>query len=204
MLPENKRVASQVPKNNLQSTKLSSFDWRYEGVGCESSVKDQGACGACWTFATTAVAECKLIQEGTYDNTLDLSEQYLLECTQLSDCNGGYLEYSFELTANGGLPTEESYPYDPYNSNLDICYTSDLIHVAYENKDYYSLSTSELENLVQDFPLAIAVCSENWSYFDPSSDYGDGVGIYRCSTNCAVDHAVLLLGYTEDYWIIKN
>jgi C1A family cysteine protease len=56
-----------------------------------TSVKDQGTCGDCWAFATVAYAESKAIIEQNINQTLDLSEQFLLKCTQESDCNGGYL-----------------------------------------------------------------------------------------------------------------
>lgn len=45
-------------------------------------------------------------------------------------------------------------------------------------------------------PLAISVSSVGWL------DYGGG--IFSCSSRSEVDHAVLLVGYTPDYWIVKN
>lgn len=59
--------------------------------------KNQGSCGSCWSFAAAAAAESKLIKDGKYSQWgIDLSEQYLLECTTGSSCNGGYLEYAMK------------------------------------------------------------------------------------------------------------
>ena len=74
-----------------------------------SSVKNQGQCGSCWTFATTAAYESALkrVQGKTYD----LSEQYVLECTDvnnstsralLSGCQGGVIDYALEVITKTG------------------------------------------------------------------------------------------------------
>jgi len=47
-----------------------------------------------------------LIIDGLYDTSLDLSEQYLLECTRDSTCNGGYIEYVMAEITQQGMPTE--------------------------------------------------------------------------------------------------
>lgn len=79
---------------NLLTNRLGtpeSLDWRKEGI--VTSIKDQRTCGSCWAFASAAYGESKLIQQNsqfTTSNT-DLSEQFILKCTQKSDCNGGYL-----------------------------------------------------------------------------------------------------------------
>ena len=44
--------------------------------------------------------------------------------------------------------------------------------------------------------MAIAVSSGRWE------DYGRG--IFSCRSKDSIDHAALLVGYTPDYWIIKN
>ena len=65
-------------------------------AGAVTPIKDQGPCGSCWTFGGCGYAESKLIISGLYDTSLDLAEQYLLECTRDSTCNGGYIEYVME------------------------------------------------------------------------------------------------------------
>jgi len=45
-------------------------------------------------------------------------------------------------------------------------------------------------------PLSVCVDATNWSSYDS--------GIF---SNCGVwnlNHAVLIIGYTDDYWIVKN
>jgi C1A family cysteine protease len=52
------------------------WDWRSEGG--VSPVKDQGACGSCWTFSTVGALEAhSLIKYGKFDS---LSEQQLVDC----------------------------------------------------------------------------------------------------------------------------
>lgn len=50
----------------------SSFNWKErEGV---TSIKNQGQCGSCWSFASAACAESHLILKGEYDfDEIDLS-----------------------------------------------------------------------------------------------------------------------------------
>jgi hypothetical protein len=128
----------------------------------------------------------------TIDNT-DLSEQYLLDCTKNSGCDGGYLEYAFETGKQ--IPTEQKYPYNPFYSYYGIC-SSTGIWIANVANNYYNLNDNSLISLLQDGPVAIAVSSVGWT--------GYASGILQCTPNSKVDHAVLLIGYTPTYWIIKN
>lgn len=76
-----KLKSSKAPK--ISSERLSSFpeslNWREERA--VTSVKDQGSCGSCWAFAAAAGAESTLVLSGKESITVDLSEQYLVECT---------------------------------------------------------------------------------------------------------------------------
>jgi C1A family cysteine protease len=82
-----------------------SVDWRTVGGGKVTSVKDQGSCGSCWTFTTAGVYESLLLIGGR-PNPIDLSEEYVLECTTrnsppgaTSDCKGGLLNYAMKMAA---------------------------------------------------------------------------------------------------------
>jgi len=100
------RVNSGIGKN-LRVGNPATLDWRSKnGTNYVTSVKDQGTCGSCWTFGGCGYAESKLIISGLYDTSLDLAEQYLLECTRDSTCNGGYIEYVMEEITQQGIPTE--------------------------------------------------------------------------------------------------
>jgi len=60
----------------------------------------------------------------------------------------------------------------------------------------YDLSDNELKQLLQKGPVAISISATNWE------DYAGGV--FTCRNFDKVNHAVLLIGYTPSYWIIKN
>jgi C1A family cysteine protease len=42
----------------------------------------------------------------------------------------------------------------------------------------------------------ISISAQNWENY--------GGGVFRCSSNAKVDHAVLLVGYDSTKWIVKN
>ncbi len=50
--------------------------------------------------------------------------------------------------------------------------------------------------LLQDGPLAIEISSDGWDTYSS--------GVFSCPSNANVDHAVLLIGYTDAYWLVKN
>lgn len=80
----------------------SALDWRAKGA--VTSIKDQGWCGSCWAFAAAAYCESNLIINNGIKNDIDLSEQYLLECTPESDCKGGFPAYALLQVVTKGIP----------------------------------------------------------------------------------------------------
>ncbi|GAU33195.1 hypothetical protein TSUD_206540 [Trifolium subterraneum] len=90
-------------------------DWRKEGI--VTKVKDQGHCGSCWTFSTTGALEAAYAQ--AFGKNISLSEQQLVDCAGAFNnfgCNGGLPSQAFEyIKYNGGLESEEAYPYTGEN-----------------------------------------------------------------------------------------
>ena len=87
-----KKIRERLADKVANPTELNWVD-----RGVVTSMKDQGSCGSCWAFGSIAQAESTLILNGQADINIDLSEQYMVECTRDSDCDGTYyVEYPME------------------------------------------------------------------------------------------------------------
>ncbi|XP_075473807.1 vanillin synthase [Primulina tabacum] len=182
-----------------------SKDWRENGI--VSPVKNQGHCGSCWTFSTTGALEAAYSQ--AFGKGISLSEQQLVDCAGKFNnfgCNGGLPSQAFEyIKYNGGLETEDSYPYTgldgscKYSSENAVVKVVDSVNITLGAED-------ELKQAVA-FVRPVSVAFEVVNGFRAYNG-----GVYT-STSCGhsptdVNHAVLAVGYgVEDgipYWLIKN
>ncbi|KAL9441957.1 hypothetical protein AB3S75_020459 [Citrus x aurantiifolia] len=180
-------------------------DWRESGI--VSPVKDQGHCGSCWTFSTTGSLEAAYHQ--AFGKGISLSEQQLVDCAQAFNnqgCNGGLPSQAFEyIKYNGGLDTEEAYP---YTGKDGVCkFSSENVGVQVLDSVNITLGAEdELQHAVGLVrPVSVA-----FEVVDGFRFYKSGV---YSSTKCGntpmdVNHAVVAVGYgVEDgvlYWLIKN
>ena len=77
-------------------------------------MRNQGGCGSCAAFAAVGAAESSLLKAGAAAATLDLAEQWLVDCKpeNCNGCNGaslhGYQEY---MAKEGKLMHETVRPY---------------------------------------------------------------------------------------------
>ncbi|CAN1307509.1 Probable cysteine protease RD21B [Linum perenne] len=93
-------------------------DWREKGA--VAPVKDQGQCGSCWAFSTIGAVEG--INQIVTGEMITLSEQELVDCDTAYNegCNGGLMDYAFEfIIKNGGIDTDEDYPYKAADNACD-------------------------------------------------------------------------------------
>uniref|UniRef100_G1SQF0 Pro-cathepsin H n=3 Tax=Oryctolagus cuniculus TaxID=9986 RepID=G1SQF0_RABIT len=184
----------------------SSVDWRKKG-NFVSPVKNQGACGSCWTFSTTGALESAVAIAG--GKMLSLAEQQLVDCAQNFNnhgCEGGLPSQAFEyILYNKGIMGEDSYPYRAMEGRCKFQPQKAIAFV----KDVANITLNDEEAMVE----AVALYNPVSFAFEVTEDFMQyRKGIYS-STSChktpdKVNHAVLAVGYGEEngvpYWIVKN
>uniref|UniRef100_A0A1J3GGP8 Putative cysteine proteinase n=3 Tax=Noccaea caerulescens TaxID=107243 RepID=A0A1J3GGP8_NOCCA len=179
-----------------------SVDWRNEGAMTE--VKDQGHCRSCWAFS--AVGAVEGLNKIVTGELVTLSEQDLINCNKENNgCGGGKVETAYKfIVNNGGLGTNNDYPYEAVNGVCDG-------HLKENNKNVIMIDG--YENLPANNELALrkAVAHQPVTAVIDSSSrefqlYESGVFDGTCGTN--LNHGVVVIGYgTEngrDYWIVRN
>ena len=70
------------------------------------------------------------------------------------------------------------------------------MEVAEDYSQYFDLDDEEIIELLQKGPLVITISADGWNYYSS--------GVFSCSYDASRNHAVLLVGYAPDYWLIKN
>jgi cathepsin L len=188
----------------------TSVDWRTKGV--VTPVKDQGHCGSCWAFASTAVIESHLaIDTGIL---AELSPQELVSCAPnyndcggFGGCDGSIAELAYQYVQENGLASPYSFPYVSWlgdtNGSCAVSPPTRLTPVA-NLTGFVKLPANNDVAIAQAVatvgPLAVNVAAEPWS------DYESGVfdGCATSGIGTDIDHVVVLVGYDSESWIIRN
>jgi len=208
MLKSNKALPADFVLKPVESLP-KHVDWREKGV--VSAVKDQGHCGSCWAFASTAVIESHVaLASGLL---FDLSPEQIAMCAPNPEscggtggCNGATSELAFDYVSNSdGIREEFQYPYTSYYGENFECAIPASASVATIN-GYVQLPANNYTALMNAVatvgPIAVSVDASVFHSY--SSGIFDGCN----QVNPDINHAVTLVGYGEEkgqkYWLIRN
>jgi len=188
-----------------------SINWVEKGY--VTGVKDQDdqnghyvACAACWAFSATGTMEAAHF--GKTGELVSLSEQNLVDCATEypnAGCYGGYPGIGIKhVIDNGGIDTEESYPFMAENgvchfdpNNVGATFTT-VNGIQRYNETELTFGVGLMG------PFSTCIDATGQAFMQYKS------GIYS-NPDCDVDnldHAVLTVGYGnedgQDYWLVKN
>jgi len=154
--------------------------------------------GSCWAFASVGSIESRYaIATGALRS---LSEQELVDCvTGNLGCGGGQLDLAFQFVIdNKGIDEEDDYTYAAAQNQCD---TNRTKRIAARISGFQHVPTSNEAQFIQALaqgPVAVAIEADERDFML----YKSGVLDAKCGSK--LDHGVLVVGYTEDAFIVKN
>lgn len=183
----------------------ATFDWRYP-TNYVTPVRDQGGCGSCWAFATTAALESyTLIKDHNPNLDLDLAEQVMVSCGGSGSCSGGYIGSASNYIKNTGLPLDTCYPYTATNGSCSTACTN-WQGSSYKIAGWGYVATSS--PTVDAIKNALVTYGPLVTTFDVYSDFFSYAGgVYKHVTGTYQGgHAVLIVGFSdaEQSFTVKN
>jgi|GEM_PF-1643084 len=182
----------------------AAFDWR-KLDGC-TPVKNQGGCGSCWAFAAMGIVESQyLIRDGA---ELDLSEQWLISCTDAGNCDGGWYGAALNHMISQpdyinkiGAPTEMLYPYEARDA--DCAVPAEAGRYSITEWGAVGQDIEAIKQAIMTYgPVAVTIYAN-----DLFQCYIGG--IFNAHESGMNNHAVVLVGWDdtqgqEGIWYLRN
>jgi C1A family cysteine protease len=184
----------------------ASFDWRnVSGNNYVTPIRDQGGCGSCVSFGTTAAVESAFrIQRGNPGLDVNLAEASLFFCigpaTGASCSNGWWMAPALDGYKNTGVPDEACFVYSGHQQACAQC--ADWASRATKITGWHTISAAA------DIKTWLSTRGPLGSCFTVYNDFFSyKSGVYKhVSGAVAGGHCICVVGYDDasSCWICKN
>lgn len=170
-------------------------------------------CGNCWAYAAMAMYETNYIKtNGINPNNINVSEQYVVSCSNGGSCAGGlsYKVFDWMIDNNANVDTEASRP------DLGV---NGVCPANAPNNNYYATDwgvcrpDGDVSKIASVAKIKEAICKygavkTSFTVTNSFRAYTGGVytGFPSNYSNPSSNHAVLLVGWDDDLgaWLMKN
>ncbi|XP_060537289.1 procathepsin L isoform X2 [Cylas formicarius] len=162
---------------------------------------NQKDCGSCYAFSIAGVLQGQIFKQT--NKLVPLSSQQIVDCSAASGnfgCGGGSLRNTLRYLENtGGLMAYSDYPYVAKQRRCQFDK-----HMAIANITSWAVLPARDEKALEAAvakigPIAVSINAAPHTFQLYQGIYDDPV----CTSN-TVNHAMLIVGYTKDAWILKN
>jgi KDEL-tailed cysteine endopeptidase len=182
------------------SQAYTPVDWRPQFL----PPRNQGECGSCWSFASTAAIEAAYFKKTNVKEYL--STQQLVDCDiNNNGCDGGNFFPALDYVKINGLLRDADYPYTGVVNTCNKIKISASIKKKITSYSYCSNYTSKncstkiVYSMLAQSPLMVGVDGSVIQY------YSSGIFTGSCYED---NHAVVLVGYGVQngipFWIVRN
>lgn len=189
----------QIPSETLRLGLPLSFDWREKGHVTDPLA--QGVCAGCYAFAAVTSLEHWFKKKSGV--LMRLSTQEALDCSKNSDgCEGGLMEDVFKSSMHHPISLAA---FHRLRRKDLTCPRVHHPHIRVQSfaamtDDWNSnIESSLARNIVRYGPVTVGIDSQSLNF----ELYQGGI-LNASHCGKSIDHGVAIVGFTPEYWIIKN
>lgn len=187
----------------------SKFDWRNNNGNWTTPIKNEFLpiwCGTCWDYAAVGQVESWWkIHNNKPDTIIDLSEQFILSCSDAGSCSGGNGEMVLEFIREVGVPSESCFPYQASDqipcSNACSNWQNEAVKIP--GWGYITVGEPNIDNIKSAVYRSPVLA--NYIVYEDHMSYAGGVYEHVWGS-MKWWHVVIIVGWddADSCWICKN